>query len=149
MKTSLWFVVAALALGTAACDFSVKSTRRFHLPQGNAENGKAAFVALKCTACHTVAGVDLPKPTVAPGSVVVLGGEVARLRTFGDLLTSIIHPTYAISEKMNVPAPKLPVKSPMPVVNDVMTVTQMVDLVTFLQPHYVQLPPPVDWYYPM
>jgi hypothetical protein len=29
--------------------------------------------------------------------------------------------------------------SPMPVYNEVMTVSQMIDLVTFLQPHYKKL----------
>ena len=149
MKTSLGLVLAALAVLTAACDFNLKSTRRFRLPQGNADNGKAAFVALNCTTCHTVAGVDLPKPTVEPTAVVGLGGEVARLRTYGDLLTSIIHPTHALSEKMNPLAVKAAGTSPMPVVNDHMSVTQMVDLVTFLQPRYVELPPPVEWYYPL
>ena len=149
MKASLGFVLAALAVLTAACDYNLKSARRFHLPQGNADNGKAAFVALKCTACHTVTGVDLPKPTVESASVVVLGGEVVRMRTYGDLLTSIIHPTHSLSEKMNPMAVKAAGTSPMPVVNDLMTVTQMVDLVTFLQPRYIQLPPPVEWYYPL
>ena len=149
MKTSLGVVLTALAVLTAACDFNLKSTRRFRLPQGNADNGKAAFVALNCTTCHTVAGVDLPKPTVEPTAVVGLGGEVARLRTYGDLLTSIIHPTHALSEKMNPLAVKAAGTSPMPVVNDRMTVTQMVDLVTFLQPRYRQLPPPVEGYYPL
>jgi mono/diheme cytochrome c family protein len=149
MKTLLGLVLAAVVVLTAACDFNLKSTRRFRLPQGNADNGKAAFVALNCTTCHTVAGVDLPKPTVEPTAVVVLGGEVARLRTYGDLLTSIIHPTHSLSEKMNPMAVTARGTSPMPVVNDRMTVTQMVDLVTFLQPRYRQLPPPVEWYYPL
>ena len=102
---------------------------------------------MNCTACHTVVGVDLPKPTAPPESVVALGGEVARLRTVGGLLTPIIHPTFAISERMKRPPAPAPVKSPMPVVNDVMTVTQLIDLVTFLQPHYTQLHPPYDSYY--
>lgn len=149
MKALLGWVLVALAVLTAACDFNLKSTRRFRLPQGNAERGRAAFVALNCTGCHTVSGVDLPKPTVEPGAVVVLGGEVARLRTYGDLLTSIIHPTHSLSEKMPAAAAKAGGTSPMPVVNDRMTVSQMVDLVTFLQPRYIQLPAPVEWYYPL
>ncbi len=150
MKASLGFTLVAVGILLGGCDYNVKSTRRFRLPQGNAENGKVAFVALNCTSCHTVAGViDLPKPTVAPEEVVVLGGEVARMRTFGDLLTSIIHPTESISEKMRRVPGGVPRKSPMPVVNDTMTVSQMVDLVTFLQPRYTELPSLEGWYYPM
>jgi hypothetical protein len=35
----------------------------------------------------------------------------------------------------------------MPVVNDTMTVTQLIDLVAFLQPRYTRLPTPSDWTY--
>jgi len=147
MKTMFGIILTTLGLVVSGCDYGLKSTRSLHLPQGNAANGKVAFVALKCVECHSVAGVDLPKPTASAEKVVELGGDVARLRTIGDLLTSIIHPGYAISEKMKRPEGKGPVKSPMRGVNDIMTVTQMIDLVTFLQPHYKQLPPPVDYYY--
>jgi hypothetical protein len=149
MKARFVLSLAAVGLVLGGCDYGTKSTRSLRLPQGSVENGKIAFVALKCVECHSVAGVDLPKPTAAPEKVVVLGGEVARLRSIGDLLTSIIHPDYAISEKMRSPGTKLPTKSPMPAVNDVMTVRQMIDLVTFLQPHYKQLPAPLEYNYPL
>jgi hypothetical protein len=148
MKIQTGFACAALSLLLAGCGPGVKSTRRFHLPQGNAEKGRAAFIALNCTACHTVNGVELPRPTVAAESIVVLGGDVVRMRTYGDLLTSIIHPRFEISEKAK-PTATPDGKTTMPVVNDRMTVSEMVDLVTFLQPRYTELPPLQDWYYPL
>lgn len=42
---------------------------------------------------------------------------------------------------MSLPPGPPPAKSPMRVVNDDMTVTQLIDLVTFLQPKYTQLQP--------
>ena len=147
MKAEVGIALAALGLFVGGCDSNLKSGRRLHLPQGSAEKGRAAFVALKCTECHSVVGVDLPKPTAVPEKVVVLGGDVARLRTIGDLLTSIIHPEYALSDKMDPRMPVVAGKSPMPVVNDVMTVAQLVDLVAFLQPRYTRLPPPTDFHY--
>jgi hypothetical protein len=144
MKTLLSLALVALGFVVTGCD-NLKSARSLRLPQGDVENGRIAFSALNCTECHTVAGVDLPKPTVAPGKVVALGGEVTRLRTIGDLMTSIIHPNYALSDRMNLPAGKRPAKSPMPVVNDKMSVQELIDLVTFLQPRYTQIPPPPDW----
>ena len=147
MKTGIGIALVAFGLLAAGCDSNLKSGHRLHLPQGNAENGKAAFIVLKCVECHSVVGVDLPKPTAAPEKVVVLGGDVARLRTIGDLLTSIIHPAYALSEKMPRPAAPGTAKSPMPVVNDIMTVEQLIDLVAFLQPRYSKLPPPTDFHY--
>jgi len=123
----------------------LNSARNLQLPKGNVENGKVAFVDLKCVRCHIIAGVELPKPTEASDRIVTLGGDVARLRTIGDLLTSIIHPSAVISEKMPRPDGKKVTESPMPVVNDDMTVTQMIDLVTFLQPRFTQIPPPPTW----
>ena len=149
MKALCVLSLTVVGLGLGGCDYGTKSARSLRLSQGSAENGKIAFVALKCIECHWVAGVDLPKPTAAPEKVVVLGGDVARLRTIGDLLTSIIHPDYVISGLMNVPASQRPAKSPMPSVNDVMTVRQMIDLVTFLQPRYKQLPAPLEYNYPL
>ena len=145
MKTivSLCLVFAGLLL--AGCD-RLQSGHGLRLPKGSADNGKAAFVALKCTECHTVAGVELPKPTIARDLVVELGGNVPRLRTVGDLLTSIIHPTQSVSFKMKRPAVGQPV-SGMPNVNDVMSVSQLVDLVRFLQPRYSEMAPPTDWAY--
>src|SRR5688572_16774537 len=146
MKTkSLGLCFALTSLLLAGCD-NLQSGRGLRLPKGSAENGKAAFIALKCTECHAVAGVELPNPTIAKDLVLELGGDVPRLRTVGDLLTSIIHPTQGISFKMKRPAVGAPV-SAMPTVNDVMTVSQMIDLVRFLQPRYSQMAPPMDWNY--
>lgn len=145
MKT--WFGLCLILAGLmlAGCD-RLESGRRLRLPKGNAENGKAAFIALKCTECHTVAGVELPKPVVEPGLVVELGGNVPRLRTVGDLMTSIIHPTQSVSSKMKRPAVGAPVTN-MPDLTETMTVSQLIDLVRFLQPRYTEMAPPVDWNY--
>ena len=150
MKALSIVLLAIAGLVAAGCDYSLKSARSLRLPQGSAERGKVAFVVLKCVECHSVVGVgDLPPPSGKLETVVALGGEVARLRTVGDLLTSIIHPNYALSEQWKRPAGGKPEKSPMRVVNDQMTVTQMIDLVTFLQPRYTKLAPPADWNYSM
>jgi hypothetical protein len=145
MKTCFGPALASVALLLSACD-NLESGRRLHLPKGSAENGKTAFIALKCTDCHTVSGVELPKPTAAPENIVQLGGDVPRLRTVGDLLTSIIHPTQSIPLTSQGAAPT-PDRSSMPNVNEKMTVAQMVDLVRFLQPHYSEMEPPIDWTY--
>ena len=145
MKTPIGLCLVLIGFLLGGCD-NLQSGRRLRLPKGSVENGKAAFIALKCTECHTVAGLELPKPTLAPELVVELGGPVPRLRSVGDLLTSIIHPTQSVSVKMKRPAIGPPV-SGMPAVNDVMTVTQMVDLVRFLQPRYSEMVPPMDWDY--
>ncbi len=111
------------------------------MPAGDAEKGKAAFVQLKCHHCHRVDGVELPAPSEKSEIMLTLGGDVNRRRTYGDLVTSIIHPTKAISDKLPVRQIKSPEQSPMPKVNHEMTVAQLVDIVTFLEPTYRQLVP--------
>jgi len=69
----------------------------------------------------------------------MLGGKVMKVRSYGELVTAIIHPKYEISDKL-AHASAYP-ESPMHQVNDTMTVTQLLDIVTFLQPRYQQLEP--------
>ena len=127
-----------LALLTG-CDYGPKSGRGFVFPEGSIARGQKAFVEMKCYTCHRVDGVaDLPAPTVAADKVVLLGGKVLQVRTYGELVTAVIHPSEALTARL----PGLEGKdSPMTKVNDTMTVTQMLDLVTFLQPQYSQLAP--------
>lgn len=90
---------AVAALSAISCAPSPKSGRGFVMPTGNAEKGQAAFVQLKCTECHTVDRVELPAPATPARMNVVLGGDVTRIRTYGELVTAIIHPNRNISEK--------------------------------------------------
>lgn len=147
MKMSPSLLVAALSLVLAGCGRNVKSTTAFHLPPGDAELGRVAFLALKCHACHTVKGVELPAPVIAPENVIALGGEVVRSRTYGDLLSAIVHPNDRLSDKMPPALRVRTEKSPMPAVNEVMTVAQLVNLIAFLQPKYDVVHPPVDHQY--
>jgi mono/diheme cytochrome c family protein len=141
----LWTAVALLAV-LAGCDLGPRSPRGFRLPEGDAEKGKAAFLALKCHTCHKVEGVELPAADSPAPFSVVLGGETKRIKTYGELVTSVINPSHILSEKFNrqLADGKL---SPMPEFNNVMTVAQMIDLVAFLQPRY-RLVEPKQGYYP-
>ena len=104
--------------------------------------GKQAFIDLKCYTCHRVDGIaDLPPPTQPPEKIVVLGGEVAQVRTYGRLMTAIIHPSQSISERMIARPEKQTKESPMPTVNEIMTVEQLINLIAFLQPQYRELQP--------
>ena len=72
---------------------------------------------------------------------VMLGGEVLRVRTYGELVTSIIDPTHIVSERFKTIQPEQGALSPMPAYNKTMTVEQMVDIVSFLERQY-ELPSP-------
>lgn len=141
MKLIALLCVAALGLCAAGCKENVKSTRTFRLPEGNAVNGKAACVSLECVRYHSVAGVDLPPPTAPALKTLPLGGKIARLHTYGDLLTSIIHPEFALSAARSPEQQARMITSPTRSFNQVMTFQQLIDLVAFLQPSYTPLEP--------
>jgi mono/diheme cytochrome c family protein len=129
-------LVAGLFAVTAACNRGRYATADFHLPpDGNADHGKAAFVALGCSTCHRVSGVNLPAPTVEPPVPVELGGEVIHRLSDAYLATSMMHPSFELA-----PYPKAQItsggQSRMPAYTDQMTVRQMTDIVAFLQEHY-------------
>lgn len=142
MRRNLKWLAAILLLGVTAACGGRHSAAGFRLPEnGDVERGKAAFVALKCYACHTVARVDMPPPT-SVGLPVPLGGTVYEVRTDGYLVTSIIHPSHAVAHPPRVAVVSPEVESHMPDFSREMTVRQLVDLVAFLQSTYEIAPAP-------
>jgi hypothetical protein len=136
MKNISVFMLAVVLGLAAGCDTGPQSAKGFRLPDGDLEQGKTAFVELKCNTCHSVSGVELP-PADSPGPVQLqLGGEVHRVKTYGELVTAIIYPSHNLSEKFQKELIKEGTLSPMGDFNHVMTVQQLIDLVAFLQPQY-------------
>jgi hypothetical protein len=114
------------------------------LPQGDALQGRKAFVDLRCHACHEIEGLEFPTPIVA-ASRVLLGGQTARIKTYGDLLTSIANPSHRLARGYPPEAVALDGVALMTLIrlNEVMTVQQLVDLAAFLQAEYEVVPPPI------
>jgi hypothetical protein len=142
MLKSIAFLPCLAAL--AAC--TPESSFGFRLPNGDAVAGRKAFVDLGCNSCHEVAGV--PIEYLEGITHVQLGGETTHLRTYGELVTSIINPSHKIARQHREDGAILEGESLMTYVylNQVMTVQELVDLVAFLQPTYeVVPPPPVKW----
>ena len=108
----------------------------FTLPSGDAERGREAFVALRCFECHDVHNVEFPPRVESDKALFKLGGEVTRVKTYGDLVTGIINPSHRLAEGFTPSESAEDGKSPMTAYNDVMTVAQLIDIVTFLQQHY-------------
>ena len=132
-------VVIALSLG--ACDEDkMMSERGFRLPDGDANAGRDTFIYMQCNQCHTVKGEDLPP---IPGSepYVELGGTVTHVRTYGELVTSIVNPSHKLADGYAKELVSEDGVSNMYVYNDYMTVQELTDLVRFLQPHYDVEPP--------
>jgi len=106
--------------------------------------GQTTFAALGCISCHQVDGVSFTATgTIQPELIVQLGGEQPMAKTYGQLVTAIIHPNAAILQ--NDPQYlDSEGNSLMPDYTQSMTVQQMTDLVTFLQAHYDIMVPEYD-----
>ena len=97
MKTMLrLLLVTGTLVIIAACSPGPQSGRGFALPEGDPETGRQAFVDLQCHACHTIDGVELPEIGIAAPVSVRLGGATTRVKTYGDLVTSIINPSHKL-----------------------------------------------------
>ncbi|UIP27538.1 c-type cytochrome [Photobacterium sp. TLY01] len=137
MKAFLLTAAFAAIAGLSGCD---RSSQSFSLPQGNVEQGEQVFVKYQCLSCHTMAGYETDTENL-PGSMetpVALGGQVSRIRTYPELVTSVINPSHRLAEGYEAESGQ----SVMPSFNDVMTVTELVNLVHFLESHYELEPYP-------
>lgn len=132
-----------------ACTPGPESAMGFRLPEGSADRGEEAFVALRCHACHDVEGLQLEYLGTG-AALVTLGGEVGRVKTYGELVTSIINPSHRLAP--GYPAEEISAGGvslmSLAYLNEVMTVQQLTDLVAFLQTRYDVRPPAYDgdWY---
>ena len=138
MNRYLSFIIITFCASLLACTGGKESPRGFSLPEGNAEAGKAIFVALQCNACHFTSDIEqlTTAKAKAEGISVKLGGELVRVKTYADLVTSIINPSHRLSAGYPEDMVALDGASRMRNYNDVMTVEQLISLVSYLQPHY-------------
>ena len=132
-------LLATLAL--AGCSTGRKGSAGFHLPDGDPVMGRAVFVSLKCHACHSVPGAEVPAPVVEPLVTVELGGRVPVPRTDGELVAAIVDPSHRLApgyERHLVASGKI---SRMGDFSESMTVRELIDLVAFVQSRYEVVPP--------
>jgi hypothetical protein len=123
--------------GMGACATGPHSPVGFRLPEtGDLERGRAAFVELECTRCHSVHKADLPEYSGERPVHVVLGGLVEGLMTDGYLVSGIINPSHRFGRGLGEAPVSVEGESRMPDFNRSMTVRQLIDIVAFLQSKY-------------
>jgi mono/diheme cytochrome c family protein len=131
----------ALIVSLISCGPPERSAAGFRLPEGNVEAGRAAFLELRCNACHAVEATDFPPPVADPPVPVTLGGMVNYQPTDGRFVTSIINPSHQLARGYDKELIESFGESRMADYSDVMTVRQLVDLVAFLHTRYEYRPP--------
>jgi hypothetical protein len=125
-------------LSLSACDDM--NAVGFTLPRGDEQAGERTFVAMACNDCHSVVGRDELRADATPYMNVALGGPTPRIRTYGQLVTAVINPSHRIAEGYEGEPFVVDGISQMQNYNDALTVTQLVDLVTFLEALYELTP---------
>jgi hypothetical protein len=138
-------IVAIFALlALAACYEDGKPVKGFVLPQGDIAQGEQVFVDFNCHGCHTIPEIEFPETEFEPPFILEIGGEVYRVKHYGELLTAVVNPDHIISTKykaMLERADREAIISPMPYYGEQMTVAELIDLVEFLHAQYTKLQP--------
>jgi len=133
MNKSMLLITIVLILGLQACNPNPESVKGFSLPQGNAVEGEKVLMKYQCLACHNLDGFAFEMVNKEFEPPVQLGSTSTRVRTYAELVTSIINPSHKLTNKYRQALIQQDGVSKMLVFNDVMTVTELVNLVTFLQ----------------
>lgn len=152
-RATLRVTLRRLALCTAiagallsGCNPGPKSGRGFRLPDGDPEIGRQVFASQSCTDCHRVAGEDLGESDPSGPVSITLGGRTTRVRSYGELVTSVINPSHRIAPNRGPEAVTPQGDSVMPNYNSVLTVQELVDIVAFLQGTYEVVPPAYEYH---
>jgi mono/diheme cytochrome c family protein len=141
MKYLILCIFTFVITGLIACDSGPKSPRGFSLPDGSASEGKVVFLKYQCLACHQIKGLGQPADLLNnPDFSVIIGGKSTKVKTYADLLTSVINPSHKFARGYKLDTIQAEGISKMTIYNDVMTVAELVDLVTFLQSNYELIP---------
>ena len=112
---------------------------------------KVLFQELNCTRCHSIGDIEWTGSKRFDDPHVRLGGEVTMLKTYGELVTSVINPSHKISQQ-DTSHQKLTLikgmsKMELPRYNEIMTVGELVDIVAFLQSEYMLVRPETTYPY--
>ncbi len=132
-----FLLLVCVALVVAACTKGPESPRGFSLPEGDLEKGEQVFNKYACQSCHKLKGYESTVSERELEVPILLGGSEPRAKTYADLLTSIINPSHKLAggyskEQVTDSAGQSKMRN----YNDVMTVSELIDLVTFLESYY-------------
>ncbi|MFT4746861.1 MAG: sulfur-oxidizing protein SoxX [Congregibacter sp.] len=139
MKILIWFTSIILLSVLAACSYGPDSPKGFSLPKGDIVKGEKVFMQYQCQSCHILESYDDDSLIKEFDTLVPLGGTSSLVKTYAQLVTSVINPSHKLAPRSRSIEEKLTNddgSSKMRVFNDVMTVQELIDLVAFLQPKY-------------
>lgn len=129
---AVFFLFISVPLYAVNRDEGMTPIQGLYIKKGNAEAGREAFKAMKCTACHWVANdAELSQGPVADKAGPLLGPKQAKFSR-GWLADSIISPSHTIASQSNGLADESEL-SRMGDFTETMTVRQLIDIVAYLR----------------
>ena len=133
--------ILCITMLLTACEQGADSPRGFSLPEGDMEKGFEVFKKYQCQDCHRIAGEkERDDATYLLVKPIPLGGSSGRIKTYAELVTSIINPSHKLTPRQPASFTSEDGVSFMRIVNDELTVTELIDLVAYLQPKYKVTP---------
>lgn len=123
----LFFAVSLLAEDSKSLTF----------PVGKADVGKSLFVKHGCHQCHSAGATKLPKVDLEPRLVIELGDRAHEKWTRDDFAQAVMAPDHLVAEEYRIAMMRLgdnlkAENSPMPKFSDLLLVSELIDLVSFL-----------------
>ena len=137
MRKPLIVMTSVLCLLCVACS---PQERGFNLPPVLVVRRPARSALLPCTSLFRSGDVSY----VGKQLNLQLGGVSTHVKTYGDLVTSIINPSHKLSRGNDHATVAETGESVMRNYNETLTVQELIDLVAFLQDEYEVLAP--DYY---
>lgn len=137
-------LIAIILMTLPACTENGKPVKGFVLPKGDVAQGEQVFVDFNCQSCHTIPDLEFPEAGFTAPFILEIGGEVYRVKNYGELLTAVVNPDHIISPvyvAMIEKAEREMIISPMPYFGEEMTVAELNDLIEFLHAQYTRLQP--------
>lgn len=141
MKISILFILCVLFFFSACSKQVADFEQEFSFPAGDVERGEKVFLAMDCLACHTLEGYDseeIPRELENP---IILANILKATKTYGELVASVVNPSHKVSSGYRSEGLQDGVESaPVRNYNDVLTVAELIDLISFLEQHYTLKP---------
>lgn len=151
MKKQIYCMLFGACLGLLALATACQpQARGFALPEGDVEKGKLLFTELNCNDCHSIDDIAWVGSKDAGTPHIPLGGAVTSLKSYGELVTSVINPSHKISkvyeDRVGTTLPGRRSRMELYNYNEAMTVQELIDVVAYLQSSYKLVTP--EYTYP-
>ncbi|MEQ1841123.1 MAG: c-type cytochrome [Verrucomicrobiales bacterium] len=107
------------------------------VPPGKEERGLTLFVEKGCYQCHSAGATKLPEVDLAPRLVIELAGDLHTAWTRDDFAKAIMNPNHVVAEDYRIAMMRVgdhfkAENSPMPEFVDLLKVSDLIHLTTFL-----------------